>query len=80
MTREEAIANLKMIRVAFVDPGTKEQRKLINDTFEMAIQALSQEPTVCDIEQIRAEIKELATFENVDVLVDVMKIIDKYTK
>ena len=31
-------------------------------------------------EQISAELKELATFENVDVLVDVMKIIDKYTK
>ncbi len=30
--------------------------------------------------QIKAEIKELATFENVDVLADVMKIIDKYTK
>lgn len=46
MSREEAIANLKMIRVAFVLPVTKEQRKLIDDTFEMAIQALSQEP--CD--------------------------------
>ena len=46
MTREEAIKNLKMISVAFVEPVTKEQRKLINDTFDMAIQALSQEP--CD--------------------------------
>ena len=46
MTREEAIANLNMISVAFVDPVTKEHRKLINDTFEMAIKALSQEP--CD--------------------------------
>ena len=40
MTREEAITNLNMISVAFVEPVTKEQRKLINDTFEMAIQAL----------------------------------------
>ena len=40
MTREEAIANLEMIRVAFVEPVTKEQRKLIDDTFNMAIEAL----------------------------------------
>ena len=46
MTREETIENLKMIRVAFVLPVTKEQRKLIDDTFEKAIKALSQEP--CD--------------------------------
>lgn len=44
MTNEEAIANLKMISVAFVEPITKEQRKLINDTFDMAIEALEQEP------------------------------------
>ena len=51
MTREEAITNLNMISIAFVDPVTREQRKLINDTFDMAIQALSQEPTekpMCD--------------------------------
>lgn len=42
MTREEAIANLKMISVAFVEPVTKEQRKLIDDTFYMAIKALEQ--------------------------------------
>lgn len=44
MTREEAIANLNMISVAFVCPVTKEQRKLIYDTFDMAIQALEQAP------------------------------------
>lgn len=44
MTREEAIANLKMIGVAFVEPITKEQGKLIDDTFDMAIKALEQEP------------------------------------
>lgn len=47
MTREEAIANLKMIGVAFVDPDTQEQRKLIDDTFNMAISALK------DIEKIQ---------------------------
>ena len=60
MNREEAIKNLEMIRVAFVEPVTKEQRKLIDDTFYMAIKALEQEP--CDdcvsrqavIEQIKA--------------------------
>lgn len=44
ITREEAIANLKMISVAFVEPVTEEQRKLIDDTFDMAIKALEQEP------------------------------------
>ena len=42
MTREVAIRNLEMIRIAFVDPVTKEQRKLINDTVDMAISALSE--------------------------------------
>ena len=40
MTNQETIANLNMISVAFVEPVTKEQRKLIDDTFEMAIQAV----------------------------------------
>lgn len=40
MTREEAISNLNMIRVAFVEPDTEEQRKLIDNTFDMAIEAL----------------------------------------
>lgn len=31
MTREEAINNLNMISVAFVEPVTKEQRKLIRN-------------------------------------------------
>lgn len=41
--KQEAIRNLEMIRVAFVDPVTKEQRKLIDDTFDMAIKALEQD-------------------------------------
>ena len=44
MTRKDAINNLNMISIAFVEPVTKEQRKLINDTFDMAIKALDQEP------------------------------------
>lgn len=44
MTREEAITNLKMIRVAFVEPITEEQAKLIDDTFDMAIKALKTPP------------------------------------
>lgn len=44
MTREEAIKNLEMIGIAFVEPVTIEQRKLINDTFNIAIKALSKEP------------------------------------
>ena len=44
MTREEAINNLNMISVAFVEAETKEQRKIIDDTFNMAIKALEKEP------------------------------------
>ena len=44
MTNQETIANLNMIKVAFVDPVTKEQRKLIDDTFDNAIKKLEQEP------------------------------------
>lgn len=44
MTREEAINNLNMINIAFVEPVTKEQRKLINDTFDEAIKALVELP------------------------------------
>ena len=44
MTNQETIANLNMIRVSFVDPATKEQMKLIYDTFDNAIKALEQEP------------------------------------
>lgn len=42
MTREEAVSNLNMISVAFVEPVTKEQRKIIDDTIGMAINALEQ--------------------------------------
>ena len=42
MTREEAIKNLEMIRIAFVEPVTKEQGKLIDDTIDMAISALKE--------------------------------------
>lgn len=42
MTRKEAITNLNMISVAFVEPVTKGQRELIDDTFNMAIKALEQ--------------------------------------
>jgi len=58
MNREEAIANLNMISVAFVDPVTKEQRKLIDDTFDMAIKALEQEP--CDNAVSRQAVLDLA--------------------
>jgi len=64
MTREEAITNLEMIRVAFVEPITKEQRKLINDTFDMAIKALEQEP--CE----DAISREMALKECYDIVVD----------
>jgi len=59
MNREEAIANLNMISVAFVDPVTKEQRKLIDDTFDMAIKALEQQP--CGNAIDRAEAIKIAS-------------------
>lgn len=49
MTREEAIANLKMIMLAYIEPPpTKEQIKIINDTFDMAIEALQVYPVIED--------------------------------
>lgn len=44
MTREEAIGNLDMIRIAFIDTVTVEQGMLIDETFITAIKALEQEP------------------------------------
>ena len=44
MNNQETIANLNMISVAFVEPVTKEQRKLIDDTFDNAIKVLEQKP------------------------------------
>lgn len=41
MTRKDAISNIKIIGSALVDPVTKEQRELIDTTFNMAIAALS---------------------------------------
>lgn len=58
MTKEEAVANLNMISVAFVEPVTKDQRKLIDDTFDMAIEALEQEP-YREIEDYENEIEDL---------------------
>ena len=82
MTREEAINNLNMISAAFVEPVTKEQRKLIDDTFDMAIKALEQEPV---LDEIRAEITALPKtypfMNHIDTYVkedDVLRIIDKH--
>ena len=43
MTNQETIANLNMIKVAFIDAATKEQMKLIYDTFDNSIKALEQD-------------------------------------
>lgn len=67
---------LDKARIDYIVSGYANDPEDCSEFGKMIIKA----PTVCDIEQIRAEIKELADFENVDVLVDVMKIIDKYTK
>lgn len=41
--RKDAIGNLNMIRVAFIDTVTPEQGRLIDDTFRTAIKALEQD-------------------------------------
>ena len=43
MTREEAITNIVMIRSVFLDHLTQEQKEIIDNTFDMAIEALSAE-------------------------------------
>ena len=58
MTAKEAIANLRMIRVAFVEPVTKEQVKLIDDTFERAIKALEYD----ELRLVAAKIKSSAIY------------------
>jgi hypothetical protein len=83
MTNDEAITNLNMLSVAFVEPVTKEQRKLIDDTFEMAIKALEQQPFinkscisegVCRedkikvLDKIRAEIYQLHCHPKLDFI------------
>ena len=88
MTREEAINNLNMISVAFVEAETKEQRKIIDDTFNMAIKAIKQEPI---LDKIRAEIETLIEWHDCPIEYDngndawyceacnqAIKIIDKY--
>lgn len=88
MTREEAVANLNMISVAFVEPVTKEQRKIIDDTFDMAIKSLEQEPI---LDKIKAEIEALIDWHDCPIEYDngndvwyceacnqSIKIIDKY--
>ena len=53
MTRNDAIANLKMIRIAYVEPPkTAELIKLIDDTFDMAIEALKVYPDTEDTEEV----------------------------
>jgi len=68
MTREDAVSNLKMIRVAFVEPITAEQARLIDDTFDMAIKALGQEPRWIPVsERLPEDIKPvIVTWKNTD--------------
>ena len=40
MTILQVIYNLEMIRTAFLDVNTREQRQLVNDTFEFCINML----------------------------------------
>lgn len=74
MTNEDAITNLNMIRVAFVNVTTQEQIKLVNDTFDVSIQALKSLDNLRNkyqiwrkiCEELVAEIEDL-TAENEDL-------------
>lgn len=49
------------------------------DAVDMAIRALEREQDInCILDRIKAEMRELATAETVDTLVDVVKIMNKY--
>ena len=76
MTSEEAICNLNMISVAFVEPVTKDQRKLINDTFDVAFKALKRESGLDVLDKIIAEIEEYSLLTRERVI----GIIDKYRR
>lgn len=78
MTREEAINNLNMISVAFVEPVTKEQRKLIDDTFNMAIEALKAIDDIKAKFHAKAEMYEDGEYYLSEELID--KIINKHMK
>ena len=58
MTREEAITNIVMIRSVFLDHLTQEQKEIIDNTFDMAIEALSAES--CEDCISRAEVMKLS--------------------
>lgn len=74
MNNQEAIANLNMIRVGFVDPATKEQMKLIYDTFDNAIKALEQEP--CEDAISRQAVLE--TLDDMDNALDEDRTVENY--
>ena len=80
MTREEAI---KIIQIKQIPQCGDREITLDEEyqAFEMAISALEQ-PTVCDIEQIRAEIDSYCSDnrDRNDGLYVAMRIIDKHTK
>lgn len=83
MTREEAIEIFKRLKENAPNEMHLEVVESAEELFEMAIQALSQEPTVCDIDAIRDEIKELSYPYNLDAMrtkSDVLQIIDRYMK
>ena len=75
MTREEAIANLNMISVAFVGPVTKEQRKLIDDTFEMAFKALEQITKIA--EMVAGTIDHFDYEDAMEMLYDIKDIVEE---
>ena len=83
MTREKAIEIMKTIKADCYIISTEEDKQ----AFEMAIKALSQEPTVDVLDKIRAEIDGL--YEGMTNYYDnrpwmlkdkVLEVIDKYRK
>ena len=73
MTREDAITNLEMIRIAYIEPVTELQRKIIDDTFEIAIKALEQINKIADI--VDGTIDHFEYDDAMDMLYEIKEVI-----
>lgn len=71
MTNREAINALRNMAIP--------EESALYEPIEMAVRALGAEHNLNrTLDRIKAEIRELATADTVDVLVDVVKIMNKY--
>ena len=81
MKFDDAIENLKMISVAFVDPVTQEQLDLIDDTITFAINAINTwiaVRSICDLAEMMVVDEYGADIP--EGYVEVVELIDKIVK